>query len=460
MSIAPSLGIPELAGLGTYADAARIGFSVEENVQRLLRYQWAERRLMAAMAAHLPAMPVWEVKGALGLHLWQSAEHVEAFRQRVGEMRHPVPALDTAPDQALDRFFDEVLRSRGAVELLVALYRVTIPALVDAYHRHLAVANILVDQPTRRLVRLALLELEEALAWGERALAALLARDRSAPAVAARWAEHLGAYLAAARGIAGDAEPVPETLPPARATEPFQPDLEPRRDERFQGSYNFVFPPQDLYTDRSIPADERNLALLAKRTLEMDVPELMASVMVERTDLPWEFHRDYARQLWDEVRHAMMGSVAFEARGVDWTAIPLNVGFSLRLNLHATALERQTLLFGIEQSLMPAETGKRYEYETALAAGDPLSAHFQDYDWADEVLHAQIGRRWLKREGIGTEEAIRRAAAIHERTWAALDRYRERAPQVDWWDAFVGRVLGRKSAHRPVGTAAPKVLSE
>ena len=50
------------------------------------------------------------------------------------------------------------------------------------------------------------------------------------------------------------------------------------------------------------------------------------------------------------------------------------------------------MLFAIEQSLMPAETGKRYEYETAVAAGDELSAHFHDYDWYDKVLHAQIGR--------------------------------------------------------------------
>ena len=461
MSVAPSLGIPELAGLGTYADAARIGFSVDENVTRLLRYQWSERRLLGIMAAHLPALPIWEVKGALGLHLWQAAEHVETLRQRVGEMRHPVPTLDIAPDPALDAYFEELLRSRGPVELVTGIYRVTIPAIVAAYRHHLATTNVLIDHPTRRVLRIALLELEEAADWGERALAALLARDPTAPAAAEGWAGHLGGYLAAARGIAGDGPAgAPEPLPAPRGREPFVPDLEPRRDGRFRGTYNFVFPPQDLYSDRSLPADERNLALLAKRTLEMDVPELMATVMVERPDLPWEFHRDYARQLWDEVRHAMMGTVAFEARGVDWTTIPLNVGFSLRLNRHATALERQTMLFGIEQSLMPADTGKRYEYETAVAAGDPLSAHFQDYDWADEVLHAQIGRRWLKREGIAVEEAIHRAAEIHERTWTALDEYRDRDPQVDWWDAFVRSVLGHGSAFGRVGTAAPRVLSE
>jgi hypothetical protein len=93
-----------------------------------------------------------------------------------------------------------------------------------------------------------------------------------------------------------------------------------------------------------------------------------------------------------------MGTVALQARGIDWkTELPLNISFALRLNLHATALERQIMLYAIEQSLMPGETGKRFELETAKEAGDELSAHFQDYDWADEVLHTQIGRRMLRR---------------------------------------------------------------
>src|SRR6185503_7184951 len=211
------------------------------------------------------------------------------------------------------------------------------------------------------------------------------------------WEAYLRAYLRAAGGIAGDQEPTPVdvTLNAQRVTR--NANFRPQRDERFHGSYNFEFPPHVVYSMPDVPADERNLALLCKRTLEMDVPEMMASFMTERVNQPWEFYRDYSRQLWDEARHAMMGSVAFEARGIDWKReIPLNVSFALRLNLHAQPVERQMMLYAIEQSLMPGETGKRYEHETALAAGDALSAHFHDYDWADEVLHAQIGRRVLR----------------------------------------------------------------
>jgi hypothetical protein len=275
------------------------------------------------------------------------------------------------------------------------------------------------------------------------------------------WMAHLRAFLDAAGGVAGEsAAASTRTLPRPRATKPFTPDMHPRRDQRFTGQYNFNFPPHLVYNLPDVPADERNLALLCKRTLEMDVPEMMASFLVERADQPWEFYVDYSRQLWDEARHAMMGTVAFEAQGVDWSRIPLNVSFALRLNLHATPLERQTMLYGIEQSLMPADTGKRFEKEIAESSGDTLSAHFHDYDWADEVLHAQIGRRWVRREGIEPADAIERTKAIHERTWAELDRYRDRDPQASWWTPFVRTVLGHDSAVRESELGDVKVISE
>ncbi len=453
-------GVPELAGVATYAEAATIGYPVDENVRRLLRYQWTERRLMRDLLSHLTSEPVWEVKGGYALHQWQDAEHVDRLRRRIGEMRHPVPALEEAPDPALEALLEEALRSRDSVEMLAGSYGVIRTGLAQAYRKHLATTNPLVDHPTRRILRAALADHEDALAWAAKALDALTRGDPAAAGRAEAWASHLAAYAGAAGGIAGPAPERPDPLPRPRALAPFAPDFHPRRDTRFQGQYDFEFPPHVVYNDPRAPADERNLALLCKRTLEMDVPEMMASIMVERSDAPWEFHLDFSRQLWDEMRHAMMGSVALEARGVDWSGIPLNVGFALRLNLHATPLERQTILYAIEQSLMPAETGKRFEYQTAREAGDPLSAHFHDYDWADEVLHAHIGRRWLKREGISMEQAIEQAKGIHERTWKTLDAYRPAEASGDWWGALVIRVLGHRSALRPEERTSLKILTE
>jgi hypothetical protein len=464
MSTAPSIGIPELAGICTYETAAEVGFSVEESVRRLVRLHWTHKRLLEACVSHLPAAPEWEIKSALALHLWQDAEHAEAIRGRTTEMRSPPPRLDVAPDDALDAWLEEQLRAEGSLELVVGLYGVARPALIDAYRRYLDGSNPLVDHPTRRLIRYALLEQEDAAAWGARALGALVGADEEARSRADAWAEHLRAYLAAAGGVDGADQPAAQPeLPPARAAEPLAPDTTPRRDPRFHGTHDFDFPPQLVYNMEGVPADERNLALICRRALEMDVPEVMASFLAERHDQPWEFYRDYARQLWDEARHAMMGTVALEARGIDWTRIPLHVGFALRLNRHAEPVERQLLLFAIEQSLMPGDTGKRFEYETALEAGDPLSAHFQDFDWADEVLHAQIGRRWIKREGYTVEEALEAAQAVHERTWGALDRYRSGAgwkESFGWWRDFVRQELGKPSAATDPVEGPPRLIAD
>ena len=464
--------IPELAGLASYGQAARIGLPVDESVRRLLRFHWVERRLMTIAVSHLPGTPEWEVKCALALHQWQCALHVDALRARITEMRSPTPAFDAAPDQGLETFLDEVLHAADTVELLTGMYRVAFPALTDAYRRHVAATNPLADHPSVRQLRIAIADCDDAVVWGARAASAMLAGDPAARRRAEEWEAHLRSYLTRAGGVAGDGILPPAlpsryeddesagaaaatSVPPRRSSPGFVADMTPRRDRRFSGTHDFDFPPHVVYSTAEVPADERNLALLAKRTLEMDVPEMMASVMIERTDLPWEFQLDWSRQLWDEARHAMMGTVALGARGVDWTRIPLNVGFSLRLNLHATAAERQAMLFAIEQSLMPGDTGKRAEYETAVASGDALSAHFHDYDWADEVLHARIGRRWIQHDGLSVPDAMERARDVHRRTWAALAQYRDPSPAGDWWDDLVRRTLGRPSALPPERRTAP-----
>src|SRR5919197_6433410 len=186
----PMPDLPELAGIATYADAARIGFSVDENVRRLLRFHWVERRLMAILVAHLTSEPVWELKCALALHQWQSTEHVDALRRRIAEMRNPTPRLDKLPDndptmRALDAFLDQVDAARDTHELIAGVYGVLYPALAEAYRSHITRTNPLVDYPTRRILRSALMDVDDALsvargAWSETA-----------------WSPNLRPYLAA-----------------------------------------------------------------------------------------------------------------------------------------------------------------------------------------------------------------------------------------------------------------------
>jgi len=78
-------------------------------------------------------------------------------------------------------------------------------------------------------------------------------------------------------------------------------------------------------------------------------------------------------------------------------------------------LERHAVLYFIEQGLMP-KTGKRYEWEVGRESGDAFAALCQDFDWADEVLHARVGRDWYVSAFPSTKEAT----AYGDENWSKV----------------------------------------
>src|SRR4051812_10208423 len=124
-----NLGIPPLAGICSYERAVLPGRGVEQTSEFLKRCNFILRRLHETATAHLAATPEWEVKCALGLHLWLDAEHCGALRARVAEMREPPLHLDDVPDERLGAALEELLRADGTAELVTGVYGVVRPAL-------------------------------------------------------------------------------------------------------------------------------------------------------------------------------------------------------------------------------------------------------------------------------------------------------------------------------------------
>ena len=435
-----SLGIPPLAGLCTYDEAARSGLSLDETVTFLRRYNYVLRRLHEVAAAHLPATPQWEVKCALGLHLWIDAEHCAALRGRIAEMREPPLRLDAVPDAHLQAVLEELLRAKNTLELVAGVYGAIRPALRAAIIKQLGQCNPLFDHPTVRVLRTVLREQEEILDWGGPALEALT-NGREATAQADAFRAHIGAYITAAGGIGGDLPRAEGSVLPAPRWNGSQYEMrvQPHRDRRFNEPFNATAQIDDYYRDSSLPADERTFALAYKRLREMDVPEWMAPIIFRTRGKPFEYYRDLGRQLWDETRHAMMGEVALHRCGVPFYAYPIDMVASYTLNLQFTPLEAHLLLWYIEQGLMPRKTGKLFERQIAAAHGDPFFVALQDYDWADEVLHAQIGRRWLEDELPGSARRRELGAELYMRWEKAMEDQHGRFDQVPWWREFVAR---------------------
>jgi len=422
--------LPPVAGITSIEEAARLGFSIDDCVSRLKRHHWAWKRLHEIFLKRLTAEPIYELKMAFSLHAHYCAEHAAAWRKRVGEMREPPLGLDTAPNAALDAFFDEILAAPTTPELLAGIYQHALPALRAAIARHMAETNRLVDHPSFRICRFALIEIDEMIAFGERAVLCLEApSEHAGPNV-------LTALLAAAGRLEGSAPPMGE-LQRHHSLEPHVYVKTPRRDERFRDSYNMGVHAEAFLYDEKFPALPKTLMMYYKRLREIDVPEMMASIIVETAGQPWPYYVDMTRQLWDEARHAIMGEVGFVRAGLDWRKfIRINHTWSLALNTQLTPLERHAVLYFIEQGLMP-KTGKRFEWETGVASGDPYSAMIQDYDWADEVLHARIGRDWYVKAMGDTAKAT----AYGDKCWSQVtidwESYRREGltQHENWWPA-------------------------
>ena len=426
-------GLPPLAGVCSTADAMKPGLSVEECVRRLKRYHYAFKRLQQLFTARITTEPIYELKMAFSHHAHLCAEHAAALRQRVGEMREPPLGLEAVPDPSLEIFFDEILGAPTTEELALGLYEKALPGVKAALERHLADTNRLVDQPSVRVCRFALLELEDMLTFGARTVAALVDRDCRQRAV--NWLTLLDDSLAAAGGLDGAQKASGKTVQRQHSAKPYTYDRVPKRDHRFPDPYNMGVNAEVFLYDGKFPPEPKTLMMFYKRLREVDVPEMMASIITETPGKPWGYYRDMTRQLWDEARHAMMGEVGFANLGIDWPRqVMINYTWSLALNTQLKPIERHAVLYFIEQGLMP-RNGKRFEWEVGRASHNPLSALFQDYDWADEVLHARVGRDWYLREFKNPQEAVRYGDECWSRVLMNWESWRQQGltQHRNWW---------------------------
>ena len=429
--------LPPLAGTCLMEEAMKPGLSVEECVRRLKRYHHAFKRLHQIFTARITAEPIYELKMGFSLHAHLCAEHVTALRRRIGEMREPPLGLEIVPDANLDIFFDEILVAPTTEALVLGIYEKALPALKAGLERHQRDTNPLADQPSLRVCRFALLEIDDMLKFGAQTVVRLVddkLRERMRP-----WASLLDDCLAAAGGLDGTQEPVSANIVRRHSATPYIYDGRPRRDERFPDPYNMGVNAECFLYDEKFPAEPKTLMMFYKRLREVDVPEMMASIITETAAKPWDYYRDMTRQLWDEARHAMMGEVGFVSLGIDWPRnVMVNFTWSLALNTQLKPIERHAVLYFIEQGLMP-KNGKRFEWEVGLASRNRLSALFQDYDWADEVLHARFGRDWYLKDFDDPKKAVQYGDQCWSRVLMRWGKWREEGltGHRNWWpDAY------------------------
>lgn len=390
---------------------------VKANAARLRRFQYVFRRLVLIGAGQLPARREWELKLAVARHLHEDAEQSTVLLHRILELRVTESQLLKAPDALLALLMDEVLRARTDAELLLGLYEVVRPRLLQALTDHQFETQQLVDYPTIRALRFIRMEMAEQIELGQGLIRRFVNDEQRREA--GDYVANLNAMVDRIGGFNGTGTTRPQEVRRWRSGEAYVLPLKSGRPADFGPSLHYRLP--GCLESKLSDAENAQREMMRIRQEEMTAAELIAGVMFETTDMPWEFFRTLARHCWDEARHAAFGQAALEKHGIAWRACPHYTAEYEKFREEAPAKAYAFLSLGIETSAM-AKNGKQHELHLARDVfKDPLLTIFQDYDWADEMQHARFGRNWAT---AFFDQDYEQSRLFGEEAWKELLRYR------------------------------------
>jgi uncharacterized ferritin-like protein (DUF455 family) len=155
--------------------------------------------------------------------------------------------------------------------------------------------------------------------------------------------------------------------------------------------------------------------------------------------VPWELILAMARQTWDEVRHAQLGTELLEAYGGEVGEYPDTLAGAPPSEANAAVARGQGAQNATQQSEIMRDpvislsvTNVALEgaaldlfkgtSELGRRVGDELMQLVYDYNWADEVTHTAIGDYFVKVLCEGNPEQEERALRAH----AMFEGMRER----------------------------------
>ena len=339
-----------------------------DTAQVLTRFHHLERSLTLAGGAWIPAVPRLEQKAALARAAWQCALAADALRTRVFELRYPSRLLEAGADAPLIRVYEAAIDAGDAASFLSGLSETLCPALLGEYRDVLAATDELDDGPTARILQSAAHDKEEQIA----------SLGHATGSDAGPWPQELRRAL--------------ETLQPPTGT-PFRLAEEPARDDRYFASS--VYWPDVV--DPTYPYGE-GLALQVRSAVshlnEVWAVETAGAILQALAEpLGWEYVDDAARWTYDESRHMLMGKRRLEAWGIEPALVPLG-GYIYEACEGHDAIYRLGMLGYFETKNIGR---KRERAEAFRDMGDRMSETDMEFDWADETLHAEYGRHWLKR---------------------------------------------------------------
>jgi hypothetical protein len=188
-------------------------FSADESARLLRNYRYVVERTMRALGGWIALTPELSAKLLMGRHVWDLAQHCDAFGRRLPELRAHAQVSEAA-SPAVAAFMDAIEEPEApdqTVERLVGVYRVLKPHLLATYRQHLARANAVYEPPTRRILARCIDDEGKHIAGADTILRHLVATPPVQERASSRQ-RRLETLLAAASGVTGDGLAAPTAI--------------------------------------------------------------------------------------------------------------------------------------------------------------------------------------------------------------------------------------------------------
>lgn len=361
-------------------------FTVQNNLQLLGKYRYAEIQAMELMGSWAYTMVQPEIKIAFGRHMYQDAVHADLIGKRIPELKGRSKQYQyIAPSDEYGKIVETIWKVDDELRRMIGLYRVMKPALIEALRQHLANVELPADEPTAYILRHIADEEEDHVAWAETVIPRLGSPGDRAQAAA--WEEELKQRLREAGGVWAEGKsPGTYTF---RKTHPYS--KLPVRDKRWN-----VIPPDAEFAEKnwSFDSNEGKLHLLHDLlNSEFITVERMGRIIADCPDIPWQMKVDMAHQAWDEARHAEIVQRRLEELGGHVGMFPTSCfGWEQDVN-RPDPLERLAL----SNMTFESESCKHLRDWIAKAkkTGDTRSQQLVEFLLADEVNHVLYGVHWI-----------------------------------------------------------------
>jgi PAS domain-containing protein len=220
-------------------------FSADDSARLCRNYRYASERMTRIMAGWIALTPELSAKLLLGRHVWDNAQHADAWGRRLPELRAHAQE-SRPPNEAFVRFMDaiEAPEEPGrSADRLAGIYRVLKPHLLAVYEGHRRLANPVYEPPTCRILDLCVADERRHIEAGETIIRHLAPTPEIQSRLTA-WQAELQSLLAAAAGVTGAG--LPPVAPPGRADVPLSDD--PREFIKLEHAGQKWSIPEDLET--------------------------------------------------------------------------------------------------------------------------------------------------------------------------------------------------------------------